>query len=156
MHLPQGLKGHFGKVLKSTILYRRSFLKIFSLWKNMAIWSTINEFWFFWIFCFSSFGHIFQHISITVQRLCFWERTGCHLSFETNFNEIEQKKCFFGKSKAIPLKNLQFSKLKKFCQIKNLKMQIDRYGSQKCCTLNRLKISQKWRPPWLFQVCIII
>ena len=31
-------------------------------------------------------------------------------------------------------------------------MQIDRNGTQKRCTLNRLKIFQKLRLPWLFKV----
>ena len=63
----------------------------------------------------------------------------------------DKKNFFLEKSKPIPLKYLQFSKFKKFCQIKNVKMQIDRNGSQKCCTPNRLKISQKLRLPWLIE-----
>ena len=45
-----------------------------------------------------------------------------------------------------------FSKKKNIFQIKIVKMQIDRYGPQKCCKLNRLKISQKLRLLWLFKV----
>ena len=64
----------------------------------------------------------------------------------------DNKKFLVWKSKPIPLKYLQYSKLKKFCQIKNVKMQIDRNGTQTCCTLNRLKIFQKLRLQWLFKV----
>ena len=66
--------------------------------------------------------------------------------------KLETTNFFFSKSKPIPLKYLQYSKLKKFCQIKNVKMQIDRNGTQTCCTLNRLKIFQKLRLQWLFKV----
>ena len=68
----------------------------------------------------------------------------------------DNKKFLVWKSKPIPLKYLQYSKFKKFCQIKNVNMQIDRNGTQKRCTLNRLKIFQKLRLPWLFKVHRII
>ena len=70
--------------------------------------------------------------------------------------KLETTKFLVWKSKPIPLKYLQYSKLKKFCQIKNVKMQIDRNGTQTCCTLNRLKIFQKLRLQWLFKVHRII
>ena len=88
------------------------------------------------------------------------QRSGC--AFETvviaTFHltpistKSDNKKFLVWKSKPIPLKYLQYSKLKKFCQIKNVKMQIDRNGTQTCCTLNRLKIFQKLRLLWLFKV----
>ena len=68
------------------------------------------------------------------------------------WTKSNNKKFLVWKSKPIPLKYLQYSKLKKFCQIKNVKMQIDRNGTQTCCTLNRLKIFQKLRLQWLFKV----
>ena len=66
--------------------------------------------------------------------------------------KLDANNFYFPKSKPIPLKYLQYSKFKKFCQIKNVNMQIDRNGIQKRCTLNRLKIFQKLRLPWLFKV----
>ena len=66
--------------------------------------------------------------------------------------KLDANNFFFPKSKPIPLKYFKYSKHKKFCQIKNVNMQIDRNGTQKRCTLNRLKIFQKLRLPWLFKV----
>ena len=48
----------------------------------------MNEWWFFKIFYFSSFGHII----IWGQLACVLSLTDRHLSFETNFNKIEQNK----------------------------------------------------------------
>ena len=56
---------------------------------------------FFEFFLLSSFGHIFQNISITGQRLCVLDRTGLQLLFETNFNEIGQKNFLFEKVRNI-------------------------------------------------------
>ena len=106
---------------------------------------------FFGFFVISSFAHIFPDISISGQRLWFWERTVIHFSFKNNFNEIEQKELkiffFFFEKSTIS---------KKFYQIKNVKIQIGRYGSQKAYHLNRLKISQKLHLPWLFKVLRIM
>ena len=156
MHLPQDLEkllqGHLERYWSVQCCTEGPFEKFSvceKIWPFEVQWMNYDFFAFF-VFC--SFGHIFQDISITGQRLCFWDRTGRHLSFDTNFNEIGQNNFFVWKSKAIPLKYLKFSKFKKFCQIKNVNMQIDRNGTQKRCTLNRLKIFQKLRLPWLFKV----
>ena len=96
---------------------------------------------------------IFSKISALQVRRCAFETLLVaifHLTpISTKLDANNKKK---KKSKPIPLKYLQYSKLKKFCQIKNVKMQIDRNGTQTCCTLNRLKIFQKLRLQWLFKV----
>ena len=157
MHLPQDLEkllqGHFGKILNCTMLYRSSFWKIFSFGKDMAIWSPMNELWFFWIFCLLFFWPYFkryQHYRAAAVLLrLYWSPAFIWQKIST---KSDNKKFLVWKSKPIPLKYLQYSKLKKFCQIKNVNMQIDRNGIQKRCTLNRLKIFQKLRLPWLFKV----
>ena len=96
---------------------------------------------------------IFSKISALQVRSCAFETLLVAIFHLTPISMKSDKlKFFFWKSKPIPLKYLQYSKLKKFCQIKNVKMQIDRNGTQTCCTLNRLKIFQKLRLPWLFKV----
>ena len=161
MHLPQGLekwlKDHFGKLLKSTILFRRSFWKMFSFGKDMAIWSTMNEWCFFLYFYFSSFAYIFQDITMSWPAVLFLETAGHALSLKPLYDEIVKKKFWHCILKISTLRGSwiffdNFSKKKNFFQIKIVKMQIDRYGPQKCCKLNRLKISKKLRLPWLFKV----
>ena len=96
---------------------------------------------------------IFSKISALQVRSCAFETLLVAIFHLTPISMKSDKlKFFFRKSKPIPLKYLQYSKLKKFCQIKNVKMQIDRNGTQTCCTLNRLKIFQKLRLQWLFKV----
>ena len=96
---------------------------------------------------------IFSKISALQVRRCAFETLLVAIFDLTPISMKSDKlKFFFWKSKPIPLKYLQYSKLKKFCQIKNVKMQIDRNGTQTCCTLNRLKIFQKLRLQWLFKV----
>ena len=96
---------------------------------------------------------IFSKISALQVRSCAFETLLVAIFHLTPISMKSDKlKFFFWKSKPIPLKYLQYSKLKKFCQIKNVKMQIDRNGTQTCCTLNRLKIFQKLRLQWLFKV----
>ena len=96
---------------------------------------------------------IFSKISALQVRSCAFETLLVAIFHLTPISMKSDKlKFFFWKSKPIPLKYLQYSKLKKFCQIKNVNMQIDRNGTQKRCTLNRLKIFQKLRLPWLFKV----
>ena len=96
---------------------------------------------------------IFSKISALQVRRCAFETLLVAIFHLTPISMKSDKlKFFFWKSKPIPLKYLQYSKLKKFCQIKNVKMQIDRNGTQTCCTLNRLKIFQKLRLQWLFKV----
>ena len=96
---------------------------------------------------------IFSKISALKLRSCAFETLLVAIFHLTPISMKSDKlKFFFWKSKPIPLKYLQYSKLKKFCQIKNVKMQIDRNGTQTCCTLNRLKIFQKLRLQWLFKV----
>ena len=70
------------------------FEKFLVMKKILPFEAKLMNYDFFEFLVFSSFGHIFKDISITRQRLCFWDRTGRHLSFETNFNEIGEKKIF--------------------------------------------------------------
>ena len=95
MHLPQGLqkllKDHFGKLIKSTILYRRSFWKMFRFGKDMVIWSTMNEWCFFLYFCFASFGYIFQDITMSWPAVLFLEAAGHALSLKPLYDEIVKK-----------------------------------------------------------------
>ena len=86
---------------------------------------------FFLYFYFSSFAYICQDITMPWPAVLILEAAGHALSLK-------------------PL--TIFQKKKNFFQIKIVKMQIDRYGPQKCCKLNRLKISQKLRLLWLFKV----
>ena len=96
---------------------------------------------------------IFSKISALQVRRCAFETLLVAIFHLTPISMKSDKlKFFFWKSKPIPLKYLQYSKFKKFCQIKNVNMQIDRNGTQKRCTLNRLKIFPKLRLPWLFKV----
>ena len=96
---------------------------------------------------------IFSKISALQVRSCAFETLLVAIFHLTPISMKSDKlKFFFWKSKPIPLKYLQYSKFKKFCQIKNVNMQIDRNGTQKRCTLNRLKIFPKLRLPWLFKV----
>ena len=111
-----------------------------------------------WIMIFLNF--LFFVLLAIFSKISALQSSGC--AFETvlvaSFHltpistKSDNKKFLVWKSKPIPLKYLQYSKFKKFCQIKNVNMQIDRNGTQKRCTLNRLKIFQKLRLPWLFKV----
>ena len=114
----------------------------------MAIWSKMNEWCFFYMFIFLLLA-IFSKISALQVRSCAFETLLVAIFHLTPISmKSDKQKFFVWKSK--PLKYLQYSKLKKFSQIKNVK--IDRNGTQTCCTLNRLKIFHKLRLQWLFKV----
>ena len=130
MHLPQGLekwlKDHFGKLLKSTILFRRSFWKMFSFGKDMAIWSTMNEWCFFLYFYFSSFAYIFQDITMSWPAVLFLEAAGHALSLKPLYDEIVKKKFltfFFENFDTTGVMNFfwQFFKKKKYLSNQNCK-----------------------------------
>ena len=96
---------------------------------------------------------IFSKISALQVRSCAFETLLVAIFHLTPIStKLDANNFFFPKSKPIPLKYFKYSKHKKFCQIKNVNMQIDRNGTQKRCTLNCLKIFAKLRLPWLFKV----
>ena len=130
---------------------------MFRFGKDMVIWSTMNEWCFFLYFCFASFGYIFQDITMSWPAVLFLEAAGHALSLKPLYDEIVKKNFWHFFLKISTLRGSwiffdNFSKKKKIFQIKIVKMQIDRYGPQKCCKLNRLKMSEKLRLPWLFKV----
>ena len=91
MHLPQGLqkllKDHFGKLIKSTIL----FWKMFRFGEDMAICSTMNEWCLFLYFCFASFDYIFQDITMSWPAVLFLEAADHALSLKPLYDEIVKK-----------------------------------------------------------------
>ena len=66
------------------------FQKLRLLWL-FKVWSTMNEWWFFCIFCFSSFGYIFQDITISWSAILFLETAGHALSSKPLYDEIAEK-----------------------------------------------------------------
>ena len=132
-------------------------LRNFKFWKKYGHLKQNEKIMIFLNFLFFLLLAIFSKISVLQGSGCAFE-TVLVASFHLRpiSTKSDKKIFFFSKSKPIPLKYLQYSKFKKFCQIKNVNMQIDRNGTQKCCTLNRLKIFQKLRLPWLFKVHRII